>query len=298
MVVFANSLSFAISISLHFSSFPFQQDREIATMLLLRRISLLFLFLLELSLAAFVAVQQDTGLANRIGSQKALVWTSVLTFDQEVTEQQLTGIARDGFISMLENLINANMGTKWLPKIMTALTHEDPKEKGKWIVYLSSSTRSKDSLVYEVSSADRNAERCGKMRSLVPQQLQDTFSACQLGTGHAQHQNDANCGETGVLLLMAARTGDAQLEAARKSKVVAWKGTLGANKAYESGRIEPPCPLSDRGFGCANTLDTLAKEMTIVSTEEHFQDSDPNDAEYTNNMPTNVEFLSLYPEDA
>ncbi|KAL4889135.1 hypothetical protein BDV59DRAFT_205554 [Aspergillus ambiguus] len=252
-------------------------------MLLLRKIFLLLFLILDLSLAELIRVFRDTSAPNYAGSEDSIyLWSAVATFNKEVTNGQLVQIAEDGFKSMLANAYGS-VDPGRIPLVMTAMAHQD--SNSQWTVYLASSTKGRESLVYQVTKSTRGKRRCGLVWETVPQSLKNALDTCSRDTGAAQHQFDAKCGEMSALLEIAARTGEDPQSIAASSKIVTWQGFYDDEGNYQNGRIKAPC-WSGGNFGCKDTLAALASTIEVVRGGRE---------SYANNQPVSVVFQPLFP---
>jgi hypothetical protein len=190
-------------------------------------------------------------------------------------------IAEDGFKSMLLNAWGS-VDPNRIPLVMTAIVHEN--ENKQWDVYLASSTKGKESLVYEVTKSSRGKQRCGIVWETVPTSLKNALDTCSRETGVGQHQFDAKCGEMTALLEIASKTGQDPRDIAASSRIVTWQGYYNDEGVYERGRIKAPC-WSEGNFGCRDTLRALSSSIQVVNTARQ---------SYANNQPVGISFQPMF----
>ncbi|KAJ5594251.1 uncharacterized protein N7459_000459 [Penicillium hispanicum] len=253
--------------------------------MLFQKIYLLFFLILDLSAAAVIKVFRDYSAPNYAGSDDSIyLWSSIATFNSYPTDGQVVKIAEDAYKSMLSDAWY-NVDPERIPSVMTAMAYQSGRSR--WEVYLASSARGTDSLIYEVTKA-MNEPRNGAVWDTVPTSLKNALSACSRESTEKQHQFDAKCGEMNVMLEVAVNTRRDPADMASRSRIVSWQGQYnGENGRYRGGSIKPPCwSESGKGFGCRDTLRQLASNIDVLTADRE---------SYANNMPVLVVPQPMFP---
>ncbi|KAJ5660871.1 uncharacterized protein N7484_000243 [Penicillium longicatenatum] len=248
-----------------------------------RNIYLAFYLFFRLSLAALISVSMDNTVPTHPdGNPKIYLWSSIATFNSDLSDGQIVAIAEDGYKSMLQGAF-ANNYEEQMPFVMTALAHK--VENGPTTVYLASSAKGSGSLVYKVTKY-MNKPCNGAVWGRVPNSLKNALDTCKndLSTSAKQHQFDAKCGEMNALLEVYASTQIDPRSMGGHFRIVTWQGRYTDTGIYRGGRIKAPC-WKDDGIGCSDTLEALTFDMDVIKTQRE---------SYANNMPVSVTSQGIF----
>lgn len=247
-----------------------------------------FIFLFTLALATELRVYRDKSISEFAGDDDAVyLWSAVATFGESPRDGQLVQLAEDAWRLMADQIRDQDIEVQRRPTVMSAFGMQT--KPNEWTVYLASSARGSQSLVYNYDT--RTHQSCGSIWDTVPHELQQVISQCSRNPTD-RHMFDAKCGEINALINYYVRTGESVVSLGGKdARMVAWRGFLDEDLEYQGGNVIPPCwDSTENYFGCSDVLRKYGTTNIQIVNKRTERES------YECNMPLSVDFQPVFPE--